>query len=208
MSNARLLLWLIIIRKTLSVVVVVLSVYILLAPFLPEIIYTTKNVGRASSDVQSPYISESPTIKSVQNPKPIPKDNRLVIPKIEVDSNIVEGDSEAVLDTGMWRRPKTSTPDKGGNTVITGHRFLYTSGQNTLYHLDKIERGDVIQVFWQEKEYLYEVFDIKTVAPTEIQIEDNTTEPILTIYTCTPLWTATSRLVVVAKPIKITSKTL
>lgn len=134
--------------------------------------------------------------------KPIPKENTLVIPKIGVDTQIHEGESISTLNKGIWHRPKTSSPDLGGNTVLAGHRYLYTEGPNTFYNLDKLVVGDKIIIFWKGKEYDYEIVETKVVPPTAIEIEDNTKDPLLTIYTCTPLFTSTDRLVVLAKLLK------
>lgn len=128
----------------------------------------------------------------------IPKDNRLIITKIAVDAPITEGRNDSALKLGMWRRPLSSTPDKGGNTVITGHRFQYTSGPNTFFNLDKITVNDLIYVYWEGKEYIYEVYETSVVLPNKVDIENNTNESILTLYTCTPLWTSQKRLVVKA----------
>ena len=117
-----------------------------------------------------------------------------------MEETINEGNSIATLRKGVWRLPHTSTPDKGGNTVLVGHRFTY-SGQAVFYHLDKVKQGDRITIVWKGKLYSYEVKTIKVVPPTEVSVEANTKEPMLTIYTCTPLLTAKDRLVIQATPI-------
>jgi len=126
----------------------------------------------------------------------LPEDNRLVIPKIRVNSTIWEGDSKDILNSGVWRRPNTSKPDLGSNTVLTAHRFLTKFGSNTFYHLDKIENGDKIIVIWEKEEFIYEVSEIKEVDPYQTQVENPTKEDILTLYTCSPLFSAEKRLVV------------
>lgn len=125
--------------------------------------------------------------------------NKLVVPSIGVDGVIYEGATVSTLNNGIWRRPNTSTPDKGGNTVLSAHRFLYETGPITFYHLDKVKMGDKIYVLWNNKRYEYQVFNISEVLPTQIEVEANTKDPIITLYTCTPLWTAEKRLVVKAK---------
>ncbi|MFS8130826.1 MAG: sortase [Candidatus Dojkabacteria bacterium] len=129
----------------------------------------------------------------------IPKENTLVIPQIYVNAKINEGQEESTLMQGMWRRPNTSTPDKGGNTVITSHRYLHTVGSNTFFNLDKVEVNNIVLVYWQGKEYVYKVYEITDVNPTQVDIEYNTKDPILTLYTCDPLWTSEKRLVVKAR---------
>lgn len=126
-------------------------------------------------------------------------DNMLIIEKIGVHALIHEGEGEKTLYKGIWHRPKTSSPDKGGNTVLAAHRVMYTSGPNTFFHMDKLKEEDDITVLWNNKKYTYRVFHIEVVPPTAVEIEDNTKEPILTLFTCTPLYTSEKRLVVKAK---------
>jgi LPXTG-site transpeptidase (sortase) family protein len=40
----------------------------------------------------------------------------------------------------------------------------------------------------------------KIVDPSAVEIEAPTTQKQLTLYTCTPIWTAKERLVIIAKP--------
>jgi LPXTG-site transpeptidase (sortase) family protein len=185
------------IRISLSVVCLLLCGYIVLAPFFPQVQYY------ADETVEN-TVKGNKTLSQIIPPKEQKKDpenNTLRIKKIDVESGIIEGNTEEALLQGMWLRPNGSNPEKGGNTIITGHRFLYTSGQNTLYHLDKLTIGDEISVFWNTKEFKYSVAETKIVPPTATEIENPTQETQLTIYTCTPVWTATDRLVIIAKPI-------
>lgn len=185
-------------NKLLSITVTILVAYILILPALPEIAFamnSREHMGYAFNSVETYAVIGD---KATSLPT-IPTANRLVIPKIFVNTPINEGTDESVLfQTGMWHRPNTSTPDKGGNTVVAGHRFLYTRGSDTFYHLDKVEKDDTILVYWEGKEYVYKVFEIEVVGPEHIEIEYNTSDPIITLYTCTPLWTSEKRLVVKA----------
>ena len=132
--------------------------------------------------------------------------NHLVISAIQVNIPIVEGESEEALDRGAWRRPRSSTPDRGGNTVITGHRFAYFPPNNaTFYNLGKLRKGDDINVYWNDKIYSYKVSRLFEVESDDITIETDSEISLLTIYTCTPLWTSKRRLVVQANLVKIDS---
>lgn len=172
-------------------------------PFVPEVMamYARSTDRTRGYKYQSRLTSTQAEEQKISREylKPIPEENVLVIPQIGVDSVIVEGMGPESLDQGLWRRPQSSTPDKGGNTVITGHRFMYSSGPKTFYNLDEIKPGDKFFMYWEGKEYDYEVMDVFTVEPNQTEIENDTQEPVLTLYTCTPLWTATQRLVVRAK---------
>ncbi|MBU4331595.1 class E sortase [Patescibacteria group bacterium] len=125
--------------------------------------------------------------------------NKIIIPKIGVDMKIIEGADANVLYQGAWHIPGTSAPDKGGNTVISAHRYLYQPpSSRTFYLLDKLGVGDIVKVIWRDKEYQYQVKEIKVVDPGQVEILSNTTQPVLTLFTCTPLFTSEKRLVVVA----------
>ncbi|MET1033370.1 MAG: class E sortase, partial [Candidatus Saccharimonadales bacterium] len=124
------------------------------------------------------------------------------IPSLLLDQRINEGNDASTLAKGLWRRPQTSTPASGGNTVIVGHRLTYSNPRGTLYHLDKVQTGDSIGITWAGKNYAYTVREVKVVTAAAIEIEEPTTKPQLTIYTCTPLWLPRDRLVVIATPEK------
>ncbi len=195
-----------IVNHFLLVILVLLAGYILFIPFIPEGIdiynkYFDKTKGYKYASKLAISESKSRQIETSALRK-IPDTNMLVIPKIGVDSPIIDGLGSEALNSGVWHRPQSSSPDKGGNTVITGHRFLYASGPKTFYHLDKVALGDKFMIFWNGKEYDYEVIDIFTVTPDQVEIEDSTAEPIVTLYTCTPLWSASLRLVIRAKLIQ------
>ncbi len=186
----------------LTVLIVLINLYILSAPLVPQLGLwwhrrQAKPVAGLPYKTQLDQHSQTDQIR-----KTIPTDNRLVIPKIALDQHIYEGDSAYLVHKGVWARPKTSTPPNGSNTVLVGHRFTY-SGPATFYSLDKVGVGDQIVLYWQGKEYDYKVSSTRVVPAVATEIEDQTKDPQLTIYTCTPIWSATDRLVVVAKPIGV-----
>ncbi len=184
-----------------------IPVYFIVAPFYPRVEYWFYKMQGDVNDMAAIDIVEevSDTHQSegeLKSDKAVVKDevfedNRLVIPSINVDINIVEGYSDEVLSLGAWRRPNSSTPDKEGNTVITAHRFQYVPPNNrTFYNLDKVEKGNRLIVFWDGKKYIYRVTEVFVVEPDDVGIESDLDGDFLTLYTCTPIWTASKRLVV------------
>ncbi|MGH7196760.1 MAG: sortase [Candidatus Saccharimonadales bacterium] len=170
-------------------IAVLLGVYILLMPLLPQFTFwVTAQTG----------VNAVKSIESKADPANFPDKSTLVIPKLNLETQIYEGESAKTLALGVWRRPQTSTPDIGGNTVLAGHRFAYRE-KTPFYHLDKMSQGDEIIVYWDKARYSYKVTAIKEVKPTAVEIEADTDEPLLTLYTCTPLWTSERRLVVQAQ---------
>ncbi len=193
----------------LSIIVIILATYFILSPFIPSFSYAFVRPDSESFEKKQVNQNAKPNLlrgeerrdisvmsftPSISNEK-----NKLTIEKIGVDGEIHEGDNQNLLKLGIWHLPWTSSPEKGGNTVIVAHRFLKTSGPETFYFLDKIVSGDKIRLKWQGTTYEYEVYETKVVPPQALEIEAATLEPILTLYTCTPLWSSKDRLVVRAK---------
>ncbi len=198
-------------RLKVLIVVILLLVFIgssitFLIPYIPEIAYRIKPVGNEVGYAIPQELADNLKV-SLKDVKPIPKENRLIIPKINVDAEILEGETLSILDQkeGVWREPFTKTPEIGGNMVIAGHRFQYTPpNTKTFYHLDKLQNGDKILVFWKEKTYIYEIVGVKDVLPTQVDIlnDDPGVPNKLTLYTCTPLGSNAKRLVIEASLIK------
>lgn len=178
------------------IALIIVSIYLIIASIAPEVSYRIFEPPK--EEVLIKKLENDSLLKEGEIPNLYTVSRALVIPKIGVADFIYEGDYKS-LNNGFWHRPNTGNPLAGGNTVITGHRFLYTGGSKTLYHLDKVVNGDTLKVYWDGFLYSYEVFDIDEVTPDQIEVEANTEEDILTVYTCTPLWTATHRLVVKAR---------
>lgn len=179
------------VNHTLSGIVVLLALYIIAAPLLPQFTWWLGH----DSPVKG--LAPAKTVDIQPAPAGQTQGDSLIIPRLSFQETIHQGGIGA-LNKGVWHIPYTSTPDKGGNTVLVGHRFTY-AGPAIFYHLDKIKKNDRIGVWWQQKLYEYEVFNIMVVAPEAVSVEANTPEARLTLYTCTPLWSAKDRLVIQAK---------
>jgi sortase A len=185
-------------NRLLFLLIVVINIYVLLLPLLPNVQLLFKK--RALAGVHGlPYVTSQAGQESTNaNRKEAPKDNRLVIGGIALDEKIYSGTDASLVNKGVWARPNTSTPAKGSNTVLVAHRFTY-NGPATFYNLDKMQTNDTISVYWEGKEYVYAVFEVRVVPAGTLSVEAPTNEHILTLYTCTPLWSARDRLVIKAR---------
>lgn len=176
------------INTLLSLVLLLLAGYIILWPFLPSLNWWVR--------------FEAPVISAITKPRveraEVPDTNTLVMPALGLSEQILEGPGIETVNKGVWRRPNTSTPDQGSNTVLVGHRFTY-AGNSVFYNLDKVKVGDEITLYWYQKPYLYKVDQVVTVPSEAVSVEALTTDPVLTLYTCTPLLTAKDRLVIRAR---------
>jgi LPXTG-site transpeptidase (sortase) family protein len=181
------------VNTLLLVAILLINGYIVILPLIPKVAFWIQQHNKQHIQQLERQTRASITANQVR-----PAENRLVVPSMVFDQQIYDGSSMSTLRKGLWHRPQTSTPDKGGNTVIVGHRLTYSNPQGTLYNLDKVQTGDDIAVWWKSKRYHYTVTETKVVGPDQISVEASTREPRLTVYTCTPLWLPKDRLVVIA----------
>lgn len=131
--------------------------------------------------------------------------NHLIIPAMQMDERILEGPTAQTINRGVWRDPHTSSPDQGGNTVLAGHRFTYYNHATPFYHLDVLKVGDQLAMAWDGKLYAYRVSNVQVVAPNNQAVLAASARPIVTLYTCTPLWSSGHRLVVTAQLVGLPS---
>jgi sortase A len=183
------------INAALLLAIILINAYVLYMPVRPALTYWLQQRFTNRAQELTTVVETSP------NSNALGAGNRMVIPSMLLNEEIHEGKTIAAAEKGVWHRPQSSTPDKGGNTVLVGHRFTYKTPKGVFYHLDLMKAGDHFAVFWNGQKYLYKVAEIKTVASTAGEVEAPTDTDQLTLYTCTPLWSAKERLVIVAKPI-------
>ncbi|HEY2428800.1 MAG TPA: class E sortase [Acidimicrobiales bacterium] len=120
------------------------------------------------------------------------------IPKIGVDAAVVEGVGVGDLQKGPGHYPGSPLPGQVGNAAIAGHRTTYGA---PFYRLNELVAGDSILVTTKDspRPWHYVVASSQSVSPSDIAVLDPTAAAELTLTTCTPRFTATQRLVVVAK---------
>ncbi len=178
------------INAVLLVVILLTNSYVLLAPLLPRLDYEVKQ--RITKPVQVDP-SNSKSVNNIDRSR-----NHLILPSLQLDEPVYDGTSPSMIDKGIWRRPNTSTPERGGNTVLVGHRFIY-AGTAVFYNLDKLQISDDVYLVYGQKIYHYKITSSSVVPPTAVEVEAPSSETKLTLYTCTPLLTAKDRLVIVAE---------
>ena len=168
------------INRLLIIAIVLLNGYVLFMPLLPA----------------AKYKIVKATTKPVEDFSTIDRSSdRLLIPSLRLEEKVFYGQDGSLVNKGIWHRPNTVTPDKSGNAVFVGHRFTYADA-SVFYNLDKVKTGDKLVAVWQGKIYVYKVTETKVVPADAVQIEGQTSDTRLTLYTCEPLWSTKNRLVV------------
>jgi sortase A len=182
------------------------------SPFLP-----TASATPTPLPTFTPLPTSTPTPTPVRPPAHSPP-TRIVIPKIEVDAEVIEVGWKLVNQKGemvsVWETAdnaagfhKTSAlPGNPGNTVLSGHHNI--KGEVFRYLVD-LEPGDEIILYAEGRAYRYAVEDNFILQETGASPEQRqrnaqwiapTEDERLTLVTCWPYWTNTHRVIVVAKP--------
>lgn len=115
------------------------------------------------------------------------ENNNLVISKIKLNKPVLQMQDIKALRSQTWILPWTSTPDKGGNTVIVGHTYNQVKGKyskNVFWDLETLEKGDTVELTWKGKKYTYIITEKGTAKPEEWQLENQTEKAMLTLYGC------------------------
>ncbi len=193
--------------KTRPIVSAIASFALLLIVFKSEVIisqvrYWTGGGNKPTVQTVTDTQPQQPTV----DPAPI-----IDIPKINVhapvvyEPSIAEADVLRALQDGVDHYGTTPSPGQPGNSVLFGHssndwwqpgnyKFIFVL-------LDKLTVGDKFSVNYHSTHYVYEVTGTKIVAPTDLSVLTQTTDPTMTLITCTPPGTSWRRLIVSAKQI-------
>lgn len=119
------------------------------------------------------------------------------IPRINLDMVVVQGVSAADLQKGPGHYPGTPSPGQPGNVGIAGHRTTYL---HPFRHIDELRPGDPIYLTTPGGiRYTYVVASSLVVLPTDRAVLADTRDDRLTLTTCTPPFSASHRLIVVAE---------
>jgi sortase A len=121
---------------------------------------------------------------------------RIRIPSIGVSSVVVAGTGTSDLRLGPGHYPGTPLPGARGTVAIAGHRTTYGA---PFRKLDKIVKGDRIEVRMPYGTFVYRVEQKRIVAPTALWVTRRTSYNRLILSACHPLYSAAQRIVVFAR---------
>lgn len=157
--------------------------------------------------LRSPAVFDEAQAFSPQQLQSIKVDqDRVIIPKIGVNITYLSGNDDVLEKGAWWRYPERGNPVKGGNFILSAHRFSLglTPGQtrtkSPFYHIEKLQVGDEIVVDYEGKRYVYGITEKFNVTPDQVGIESASEEAKLTLYSCTLKGSADGRVVLIAKP--------
>lgn len=172
--------------------------------FAPIMAYISPDTGSVTSSIEA----VDPNIAQAVSPEP-----RLIIPKLNIDVPVAFGIGTSEVDAAMNRGVAqfmipgaNAMPGQIGNLVLSGHSAgdIYSSNPYKFIFsgLERLENGDLIYINYESVRYTYQMTGREVVEPTNVgALIYETTKPMLTLITCTPLGTSRYRLLISAEQI-------
>lgn len=142
---------------------------------------------------------------------PIDSQFSIIIPKIGANAKVIKDTDplnpliyQQALSQGVAHALGSATPDQPGNTFIFAHsaqNWYQANRYNAVFYLlNKLVVGDIIQLYYQDKLYQYQVIDTQIVSSNQLELmSSNTPDKRLTLMTCWPPATTLKRLVITAQ---------
>jgi len=124
---------------------------------------------------------------------------RIRMPTIGVSTVMVAGTDTADLRKGPGHYPGTPLPGVRGTVGIAGHRTTYGA---PFRKIDKLRKGDRVEVDMPYGSFLYEVERTRIVPPTATWVTDRVSYDRLILSACHPLYSAAQRIVVFARLVR------
>jgi sortase A len=118
------------------------------------------------------------------------------IPRIGVNQVVVEGTNTPDLRKGPGHYIGTPLPGQNGNASVAGHRTTYG---HPFYNLDGVKVGDPIVLTTLQGIFVYDTTKSFVVSPSDTSVIRNAFANLLTLTTCNPRFSASTRLIVQAK---------
>lgn len=140
------------------------------------------------------------------------EDFHLVIPGLKLDAPVivdVDGSNKEeyfkALENGVAHFKGTAKPGEGSNIFIFGHSSFYKNKpgnyKEIFKNLEQVKAGDEIILWYQKKEFRYQVSEIKVVNPDQVSVLKPTSKEQVSLMTCVPPGTTLKRLIIIALPV-------
>lgn len=178
-------------------------------------IYTSQQqsaLAQEFADAPPVVLEPEPEVVVPESFRPGPGDSvfKMSIPAIDLEQIVVEGVSSDALKKGPGHYPECRPgfepplctsfeevwPGENGRVIVSGHRTTYGA---PFYDLDKLKRGDEIEIETRWGDFTYEVTIKTIVEPDSPLVVIQNDEPELVLTTCNPKYSAAQRLIVYAE---------
>jgi sortase A len=137
------------------------------------------------------------SLADIPLPTPGPEQaTRIQIPAIDIDAPVVQGDGWEQLKKGVGQHIGTANPGEKGNVVLSAHNDIFGE---IFRELDRLETGDEVVVYTNQRSYTYIVSQSRIVEPTMVEVMESTSQPTVTLISCYPYLVDNQRIVVTAR---------
>jgi sortase A len=184
------------ILKTASVLLLLAGIGLFSYPFATNM-YADFKQGGLEKEFRSASLRQAYVTRTIRPGQAL---TRIVMPKLGVDSIVVEGTTPSALRAGAGHYEGTALPCERGNAGIAGHRTTYSK---PFARVDELETGDRIILETPVGKCWYRVTGKPWVtSPYDWSIVRPMIGSFLTLTTCHPPGSASERLIVRARLIR------
>lgn len=185
------------------------EIFILLSLLILFFIYGPATKEEIVYQARKTLIKNNSSLKKLEPPN---TQFSIVIPKIGASAPVFanvdpfnESEYLPILKKGVAHAKYSSLPGSFGNTYLFAHStdaFYNVGRYNAVFYLlGKLEKGDEIDVYYNNRKFVYKVSDKKVVSAKDVFYLGNYGKfNTLTLQTCYPPGTTLKRLVVIAQP--------
>lgn len=159
---------------------------------------------------QSPDViaDSTETLKSKEDKLVSDNQNFVKIESLNLLIPFNQAENEQIPVGGAWWRfPERGNPAEGGNFMLCGQRFKFgvtpnqTKENSPFYHIEKLEKDDKVDIYYEGQWYSYQISEKKSTEPNAVGIEDASEEARLTLYACLSNGSVDGPVVLIANPI-------
>ena len=125
----------------------------------------------------------------------------ITIPSINVSEQVLMGTRPSILTyaVGLVEGSDIPSSQKGSHSLIAGHRG-YMGVSPFFYYADRLRVGDEIYIKTSQEELVYKVTGQQKVLPHEVnKLKHSYSKSLLTLITCTPIYSWSHRILVEAE---------
>ena len=165
-------------------VVIVGTIYLL---FGQEVNETFSIVSKVSIDVENKKEAQPITISDDNKLQNYPEYGTqyatLEIPRLNLNVPVYFGDTLEILKKGVGHSSGSYFPGEGGSIVYMGH-----NSKNMFRRFSELQVGDEMTVTTSYGKFTYEIYDMYTVFPTDLDClnQDTNGRREVTLITCNP----------------------
>ena len=171
------------VRSWVAIILLVGGLLLALSPYVYHRYYLHTSQKEAAQ-VQKSQETEPNAAHDSPIPEKLVEDTGILeIPSLGLKVSVGYGVEESDLEPGPGFYPQSQYPDRG-NVSIAGHRNTHGS---PFLNLHKLKAGDQIILTYRQKQYTYAVQEVFTTHSRDWSVIDPTSEPVLTLTTCTPI---------------------